>query len=504
MAYDDETDLSAHMPDGDARPSEGDKELESEESWGIPKPLDMVAPVTPFRWDLLPPSFADYVRDVAERQGSVPIFTAVSLIAAFSAVVGNGIRIAPKSMDSWTIVPTVWAMLIGEASMMKTPTMTAGLMPLTLLQSQLDRDYDVQRERHIVDLELARLVNAELGAQAKLAMREGNLQEAHRILSMRPQIMPLHQPRLQVGDISEAQLVQVLASNPFGILAFHDELPTFFSRMLNRSGASERAMMLKAAVGDLHHSYERFGRPRIEIAEMTVSVLGGIQPGRLKSIVADAHGRGADGLLARFQLAVWPDAGPEGARVDRRPDEGAVSSVCDAFREGFEFSRAGSGPTILRFEDSAQNLFDIWSKQTLGAAAGAPSALQSHMVKSVKAVASLALLFEVMSGGRVAVSRGSTEMALLWAELLSSHAKRLYRLDNSGGSVAVRILNKRKSLPEVFTARDIYRANWGGLDNLAVEEGLVELMAAGYLRGAVRSTGGRPSTLYRWNPRIPL
>ncbi len=50
-----------------------------------------------------------------------------------------------------------------------------------------------------------------------------------------------------------------------------------------------------------------------------MSMLGGIQPGRLRSYLADAlhDGPSNDGLIQRFQLLVWPDSPADWSYVYR-------------------------------------------------------------------------------------------------------------------------------------------------------------------------------------------
>jgi Protein of unknown function (DUF3987) len=55
-----------------------------------------------------------------------------------------------------------------------------------------------------------------------------------------------------------------------------------------------------------NHTYDRIGRGTLHIRAACVSVLGGIQPGPLERYLRDVFGgRGDDGLIQRFQLAVW-------------------------------------------------------------------------------------------------------------------------------------------------------------------------------------------------------
>lgn len=461
---------------------------------------EAMPPVPDFGWDLLPSSICSYVRDVSIRQGSPPEFVAVSIMAAIAAIVGNGVRIAPKAHDSWSVVPNMWAMSVGDASMMKTPALQAGLMPLDYLQSMLDREFEDDRDILDAQMELSRLINDELRARARSAIRAQDPQEAYRLVLQTAKIARGFPVRLQVGNTTETRLVQLLAENRFGLLAVHDELPALFSRLLKRSGASERALMLKAANGDLPHDHDRAGRERLQIPQLTLSVVGGIQPSRISGIVRDAHSEGADGLLQRFQLTVWPDPIPERRGVDLPPDEAAAETVRRIFRDVYDFARSGPETKIIRFTRDAQPMIDAWWATNLVTAKTKQPALQSHLVKSGRTIAGLALLIELMNGGRAAVSASSAETSLRWAPFLAAHAERLYAVGSWVGA-AQRILEKRGELPHSFTARDVYRSNWMGLGRGATESGLTDLVRRGYLGSALRSTGGRPTTVYAWTDR---
>jgi Protein of unknown function (DUF3987) len=93
-----------------------------------------------------------------------------------------------------------------------------------------------------------------------------------------------------------------------------------------------------------------------------------------------------------------------------------------------------------------------------------PSVIESHLLKMPKTVAALALIFELVDGGRGAIGPIAAGRALEWADYLRSHAIRLY----SAGSVMAEngarlIIERRAQLPESFTARDVQRKEWAGL-----------------------------------------
>jgi hypothetical protein len=91
-----------------------------------------------------------------------------------------------------------------------------------------------------------------------------------------------------------------------------------------------------------------------------MSMLGGIQPGRLRSYLADAleDGPSNDGLIQRFQVMVWPDTRQEWHYVDRQPNLEAEQQVVTVFRHLVELDP--DNPVRFRFEPEAQALFIEW------------------------------------------------------------------------------------------------------------------------------------------------
>ncbi|WP_375677300.1 DUF3987 domain-containing protein [Bartonella sp. AS69XJJH] len=118
-------------------------------------------PVEPFSLLQLPMPFMDYIYDVSERQQAPMDFIAVSALCGLAAVIGNGVRIAPKQHDDWKIVPNLWGALIGQPSTMKTPTMKAALAPITCLQKQWYKDWLKQKERQEIEERFETLDNSE-------------------------------------------------------------------------------------------------------------------------------------------------------------------------------------------------------------------------------------------------------------------------------------------------------------------------------------------------------
>src|SRR5579884_2337632 len=99
-------------------------------------------------------------------------------------------------------------------------------------------------------------------------------------------------------------------------------------RSLDREdgGGGDREFYLEAWDGNGgSFSIERIVRASIVIKSLCLAIFGGIQPGKLRSYVAEAvsDGAGADGLLQRFQLLAWPDRLGEWHRPQHWPDTAA-------------------------------------------------------------------------------------------------------------------------------------------------------------------------------------
>src|SRR5262249_33425164 len=117
------------------------------------------------------------------------------------------------------------------------------------------------------------------------------------------------------------------------------------------------------------YTYDRLGRGTLHISAACVSVLGSIQPGPLKAYLREAFvGSQDDGLIQRFQLAVFPDTPRQWRNVDRWPDTQAKSRVIDLFLrlDALDLGTAGAQELtpeelpFFRFTPDAQDLFDAW------------------------------------------------------------------------------------------------------------------------------------------------
>jgi hypothetical protein len=470
-------------------------------------------PVAGFDYELLPQVLQQYVGDVAERMQCPPDFPAVALLTVLSSVIGRRCGIMPKKLDDWTVVPNLWGMVIGRPGVMKSPPLQEVMRPLQILQTRAVETYESEVAEHqagsLLATEGERVAKEAIRKLLKMGKRAEASVRAQDAVRLDP-----HEPtckRYVVNDATVEKLGEILQQNPFGLLHFRDELTGFF-RALDRQGhEADRAFYLECWNGDGSHTYDRIGRGTLHIQAACLSILGGIQPGPLTDLVRGLRGSGDDGLLQRFQLAVWPDASQSWRNVDRLPDRDARDRILNLIQrfDGMTAERLCTDPDripVLRFSDDAQSLFDAW-RATLEVRLRNDSehpTIEAHLAKYRSLIPSLALLTHLADSADGPVELIALERAIAWGEYLETHARRIYAPAISPDVDAARLLVakiKTGKVDERFALRDIYRQGWSGLSTLESVTAAVRVLEDfGWLRTEQEQTPGRPRAIYIVNP----
>jgi putative DNA primase/helicase len=260
-----------------------------------------------------------------------------------------------------------------------------------------------------------------------------------------------------------------------------------------------------------------------------MSMLGGIQPSRLRSYLVDAlrDGPGNDGLIQRFQLLVWPDSPRDWRYIDRVPDPACEETATAVFRRLVTLD--AESPLRFRFEPEAQQLFVAWLAELESKLRGSElhPALVSHLSKYRSLMPSLALLFELADraargcDGVVGADLGESQkfwvsldharQAAAWCEYLESHARRIYSCITTpqmraARDLAEKIHRRNVGAEGTFSCRDVYLKGWSGLDSPESVKLAVEVLQdAGWVRnvsGEPGPFGGRPASRYAVNPGV--
>jgi hypothetical protein len=477
-----------------------------------PLPLESTLPdVEKLSSDMLPPQLSDFAFDVAERTQCPPEYVAIATIITLSTVVGCKYAIMPKQHDNWEVRVNQWGSLIGPPSAMKSPALREAIRPIIELEKESNEFLQIQNEEHKILAELSKANASTIKREAAELLQKGLKEDAIEKMKAAQLEEPVsHLKRKIVNDATVEKLGELLNENPNGLMMFRDELSGLLAKLSQEDSQLDRAFYLECFDGNSRFTYDRIGRGTIIIENCMLSVLGGIQPSKIARLIRLAmNGNADDGLVQRLQLAVWPDPVAKWQWKDQAPSKEAYAAYRDLVREFDRLQPASDGPNILRFSLDAQSMFAQWMTELQSDIRNNDfhPVIQSHFAKAPKAIAALALLFELIQGGRSSVGVGALSKALLWAKFLRSHALRLYSITTSSSLTNAKlILNRRSKLKDSFTVRDVRRKGWAGLtENTDVRDAIDCLVDHNYLielNSIPGAAGGRPTTQYRWSPAL--
>lgn len=486
------------------------------EAWPEPVPLPAaLPPVAPFDFELLPQELRGWVADIAERMQCPPDFSAVAVVVTASSLIGARAVMAPKARDDWRVVPNLWGLVVGRPGVMKSPALGEVLRPLSRLEAGERDKWKAVHEEWAADCEVLALVSDKKRSEAKkLAAKDPTAARE----MLRPAEMPPEPVarRYLVNDATVEKLGELLTVNPWGLLVYRDELHGLLCSMDRQGQEGARGFYLSAYDGNQGHAVDRIGRGEVYIPRVCLSMLGGIQPGKVQSYVREAvaGGAGDDGLLQRFGLAVWPDVSREFSYVDRWPDNDAKRAAL-AVLDRLDRLQPGTNdePVEWRFSPEAQALYESWVVPFETEIRGDElhPALVSHLSKYRKLVPALALIFALVDtpdSGNV-IHEVELLRALAWVDYLRSHAERLYSvavMPETAGAHALLAKIRAGKLADGFRLKDLQQKGWAGLATTEAARKAAEMLVDfDWLERREVKSGdalgrGRPSESYRINP----
>lgn len=466
-------------------------ELESLPKWERPEPLPGLLEVPDWDEALLPAALRPWCSDIAERMQCPPEYPAVGAIAALGSVIGRSCGIRPQQHGDWLVIPNLWGAIIGPPGIKKSSALESALSPLR----RLAHTEAEAHERRKYDREAA---EAKLKALRK--KRDDALKNDEDVGSFREKIEEAQRHleradrrrRFLVNDATVEKLGAILQKNPLGVLVFRDELEGWFKKLSGQGYENARAFYLESWSGDKPYIYDRIQRGTIFIEACCVSLLGAIQPGPLAKHLraAQGSGEGADGLMQRFQLLVYPNIPKRWKKVDRHTDFAAKQQASELFERLVKLDAASVGADVddfgavpfLHFDIEAQELFDEWNEHLENSKVrnhDEHPSLIAHFAKYGSLVPSLALIFQLADHEIGPVGLDATRRAIRLSGLLESHARRVYAAVTRPEVDAAKALLAKicaGKLPNPFTPRDVYQRGWAGLGDPEAVNGAVDLL----------------------------
>lgn len=238
-----------------------------------------------------------------------------------------------------------------------------------------------------------------------------------------------------------------------------------------------------------------------------------------------SQGVSDDGLMQRFQLAVYPDPINEWNYQDNYANTDAKNVAYEVFdrlakMEAPEPIESGDDIFYTHFDSDAQELFIEWwtALEKKIRSDDIHPAIEAHLAKYRSLAPSLALIIALADCEDLTsdfqVKKSAFIKAAAWCDYLESHANRIYGiatepdLDN-----AKTILKKIKAGKLVEDGEiinpvkpgDIQRKKWAGLTQTeSVKQALYKLEEYGYVRSKniTHETGGRPSLVFEIHPQV--
>ncbi|MCC7105966.1 MAG: DUF3987 domain-containing protein [Chloroflexi bacterium] len=466
--------------------------------WPAPAPI-FGAPEPPeLPLELLPREIADITTDVAERLQCPADYVAWTLLVAEAGLIGRGAGIRPKGRDDWTERACLWAALIGPPSWMKSPAIREGLRPL---HRQQEQDAEVFGRLHAEwDTACAELkANARRGEQPRLPVEPT-------------------MARRWTSDATIEKLADLMAESP-GLTLHRDELSGWIAGMNKYARAEgDRQFFLEAYSGGAY-AVDRIKRGTTWVRDLYLGIVGGVQP----DIARGIFGTGPDdGFHARF-CSIWPALPGDWRPIDRWPNRAARAAL-DAVSDRLALADWSSvlqqddfrPVPFCRLDPEAQGIFFEWHAALMrelrsGTYQGRHAARVGKYGGVAARLTLVSHLVEWAAGrqtdAQVVPAQTVARVLDLMDDYLRPMETRVYTAygvtadAEAGRRIARWILDTH---PERFTARDILRHDWSGLQTAeAVGAGLDWLVTRRWLKEAEpEARPGRPSNVYLVNPRL--
>jgi hypothetical protein len=272
---------------------------------------------SPLTRDMLPKVIADYAFDVAERIGVDPAIVACPMLVVCASALDDRIKVQPKEYDdSWTESARLNVLIAAGSGSNKTAALNAATAPFKKIELQW-RDED---NRAFAEWEHRNRMR-----EAAIKHMEREIRQKGEPVSEEKQPFPPvedrpRRRRLVMNDTTAEGVCKLLADNPRGILLEVDEAIGWlrsFDVYRNGAGGKDRAFWLQADNGGPFGKDRADDKNTVFVPNLSVCVVGGIQPEKLRQIAAEFID---DGFLQRSFVITAADARPD---VDREPDREA-------------------------------------------------------------------------------------------------------------------------------------------------------------------------------------
>lgn len=278
---------------------------------------------------MMPITIEAFARRQAQIMGADAAGMAMGALTVCATAIPDCIELQVKRNDpTWREQARLWVALVGPPSRKKTPVFKAVMSPLRQIDNQLMRAYLQASEEYEA------------------------LSKDDKKTASKPK-----QRRLIISDATIEAAQEVMMDSPDGILSEQDELSGWFGSMdrYNTKGGGDRAFWLKAFNGGTYN-LNRIGRGAKQIHNLSISLLGGIQPEPMRKFASESVD---DGLLQRMLPVILR---PSTVGIDVAQDQ-----VADAYNQLVAdlYGLRKHGHALIHFSDGARAIRDRLEREHL-------------------------------------------------------------------------------------------------------------------------------------------
>lgn len=436
---------------------------------------------TPFPVSIFPESLANYIKNVAEAMVCPPDFVGTLLLATLSSAIGTA-RVV-KVKDGWHEPPVLYAAIVAPPSSKKSPVFKEVLRPVKEKQRVLFSHYQAEKDKYQQELDVWE------GADTK---QRGPKPEK-----------PIP-PRNYLSDFTFEALAKLLSNNPKGLLLGLDELAAWVNSMdqyRSSKGADKDHWLSLWSCGMITVDRASKDEPII-ILQPFVTVVGGIQPDRLKVFKSKEH----DGFIDRILFAFPEEVANQW--TDETVSESLRNHYSNLYNQLYTLEpqctpEGGTIPVALPFSIAGRKAFILVVNQNnIDIQLTANPFLKSAFSKLEAYFFRFALILQLCGNpGSHQIEEDAVQGALLLLEYFKGQVRKVYA-QIAGEAMSNRILRSVEAIRSNgnnMTLRDCYTKKIAGVKDAKAAKKLfteLEKEGNGKIIEQKNTSGGRPTIVF--------
>ena len=315
----------------------------------IDDPVDLLSGVAipPMPQDVLPTIIEQFGLAIGEQLGTDPAAVQMAALGVCAGAIPDRIKLKMTRHGAWTECARLWVCLVGDPSNKKSPVMAAASRPMR------DIDFEMMKANEKANSDWLAIPKNERPAQPQPT-------------------------RVCLGDATIEAAQGIFKANKQGLLSIQDEMSGWFGKMEKGGGSVDRAFWLESYNGS-SYVVNRVGRGEVFIENLSMSLVGGIQPEPIRKIGNEG---GDDGLMQRIIPVIMRK--PRLSRdVPMPPVASNYDEMVKRLRNDLRVENMIEANNPLTFSDRAQQVFEEQQANFyhMQQAHDLPLKLQSHYGK---------------------------------------------------------------------------------------------------------------------------